>query len=329
MARGRSARRGPDQVAAPGPVRSATETPHETRTQTFRFMDHVQTGTEDQRGSGRPQLDSATFERFQELIHEISGIHFPAKKKYLLESRVRRRLRKLNLTDFTDYCEHLEDAGADEVGPLISAITINETSFFRHGPRARVLEEELIPRLVEARSDSSLPRLRLWSAACATGEEAYTLAMILRETVGGRLPVDRLRVCATDIDQTALRKAREGVYPKRVIEGIPSRYRTRYVRETAGSYRVIDSVRDMVRFEQINLRRPEEVRRVSGCDLILCANVLIYFGSQVRRKTVHSLARRLRPGGYLLVGFSENLREVDVDLEPVRMGQITAYRKTD
>ncbi|MEJ2123561.1 MAG: CheR family methyltransferase [Alphaproteobacteria bacterium] len=267
------------------------------------------------------QLSADDFERLAAFIQEYSGIKMPASKKTMVEGRLRRRIRAVGLETFADYCCYLFNEGglADETVPLIDAVTTNKTDFFREPTHFQYLAETAIPELWASNSISRHTPLKVWSAACSTGAEAYTMAMVLAE-VARSLPDLRASILATDISMEVLKTAAQGIYPESFIEPIPMEMRRRYLlRSKTGRgdrVRIIPALRRCIEFGWINLiRQPYNV--AEDMHIIFCRNVLIYFDKPTQAQVVAEFCRHLRPGGYLVLGHSENLPGTGLPLELV------------
>lgn len=216
---------------------------------------------------------------------------------WVLESRVRERMDSLGLSAVTGYAEHLETDG--ELACLVELLRVGETRFFRHSAYVKALEEHVIPVLRE--SDQPL---RAWSAGCATGEEPYTLAMLLTRGLGASRNVT---VLASDLSRASLDIAKAAQYPDRALESVPSLYRNLFDRVGDNVYQLGENTRRLVEFEHRNLSRGPYPR---GFDLIWCRNVLIYFSPEAKAAALKRLVTALKPGGFLFLGYSESLREV-------------------
>jgi len=272
------------------------------------------------------KLDAPTFETLRAFIYDKTGIYFQDNKRYLLESRVSRRLKALQLDSFADYARQVTTRGPrGELGHLINAITINETFFFRHQAQYDVLVDHLIPNLIAERGERC--RLRFWSAASSTGEEAYSLALLFEEKVKPRYPNVRLDIVATDIDTNAIQEARDGLYNSYATRNVPEAWLRKYFTAEERGHRLSADIRRRVRFKQVNLADRLAMQRMRNFDVIFCANVLIYFDDTSKQQVVGSLYNSLGAGGYLFVGFSESLYGVTQAFHAVRIDKTTAYQK--
>ncbi len=272
-------------------------------------------------------LSRQTFNRLRDLVREHAGIDFPDEKRYLLESRVKPRLLAQEVPDFETYADRLEQGDTREIARLVNAVTINETAFFRHPSQFEALDDTILPELVRLHQQERSGPMRLWSAACSAGDEAYSLAILIRETIEPRHPRMDYEIVGTDIDTAVLEEARAGRYRKRSVRNVPPAYLRDYFDRSGEAFVVDPAIRDMVEFRPLNLTDAQDMRRMRDFDLIMCANVLIYFNETSKKDVLQGLYRSLRPGGYLFVGGSEALGGLDVPLEPVRHEGALAYRR--
>lgn len=273
-------------------------------------------------------LSESVFDHLRTIIRRQAGIDFPDEKKYLLESRVRPRLVACGVSSFEEYVRYLEQThNPNEITHLLNAVTINETSFFRHPSQFEALGEVLIPEVIRQRQSNGSKTVRFWSAACSAGDEAYSLAILVKERVEPRFPHLEFQIIGTDIDTDALERARAGLYRKRAIRNVPTAYLHKYFKRSEGVFKLHSSIRDMVTFRSLNLTDLQEMRRMKDFDVIMCANVLIYFSQTKKRQVLKSLHRSIRPGGYLLVGGSEALGDAAARFEPVQEEGALAYRR--
>jgi chemotaxis protein methyltransferase CheR len=268
-------------------------------------------------------LSDAEFQQLRQLIYEKTGIYFQDNKRYLLESRVGRRMNELRLPNGRAYLHALQNGQAhEEFRHLVNAITINETYFFRAPGHLEVLEEHILPEWLRTRH-----QIRIWSAGCSSGEEPYTLAIFLRDRILPRHPYARFEIIGTDINTNVLQQAQQGIYGDYAIRNVPPEYLQRYFVRQGDRYQVRDEIRKMVKFQMLNLADAVAMNAMRHFDLIICANVLIYFDDNMKRRVVQSFYRSLVPGGYLFIGFSETLYGISQAFQPVRFGKAIVYRK--
>lgn len=278
-----------------------------------------------------PALDLADrdFEKFSRLIFETSGIALTGAKKELLRARLGKILRRRGIPSFRDYLELVEgDATGDEIVSLLDAISTNVTSFFREADHFRFLGDVAFPAIRKTRERSGGKKFRAWCAGCSTGEEPYSLAITLRETLSVESGWD-VRILATDISTKVLAAAREGAYAKQKLKEIPPRIVARYFarepgREGQDRYRVASELRSMISFGRLNLMEPYPFR--GPFDVIFCRNVMIYFDKKTQGDLVERFHRYLAEGGYLFIGHSESLNGIRHPLQYVRP---SVYRKRD
>lgn len=250
------------------------------------------------------ELGKTEFRKISELALASCGINLHEGKKELVKARLSKRLKALGLPGFEEYVRHLElDPTRNELSAMVECLTTNKTSFFREPDQFRFLRQQIIPQL-KARGGS----MRFWSAGCSSGEEAYSLAIVLREAVSesGML---NARVLATDISARMLAIARQGIYGEEVLKDVPEhllrRHFTPVLSGTGRGYRVADHVRAMVHPARLNLIEPWPM--TGPFDAIYCRNVMIYFDEATRQQLVERFWRLLAPGGHLFLGRSENL----------------------
>jgi chemotaxis protein methyltransferase CheR len=270
---------------------------------------------------GEPvQLTETEFRHFQKLILAEAGITLNESKRLLVQSRLARRLRNLGLPTYGDYLNFLETqpAESDERREMINCITTNKTDFFRENHHFDFLRERVIPE-VRARTPGGEPKkLRIWSAACSTGEEPYSIAVTIREALGTERNWD-VKILASDVDTNVLSTAERGVYDAERFNKVPEALLHRYFmrRKSDGALLVNDALKSMIRFRRINFIDPAWPIRTTF-DVIFCRNVIIYFNRETQQRLFERLAQYLKPSGYLLVGHSENLHWMSTLLVPVR-----------
>ncbi len=274
----------------------------------------------------RAPMTADEFRLLAELIYDHCGILFKEDMRFLLERRLGARVKALELPDFMAYYRYLRfDPGRRaELEAAVEALTTNETYFFREPHQLRAFREEILPGLVKERSASR--RLRLWSAGCSTGEEAYTLAMLVLDS--GLCPGWDVEIFGSDISRKVLAAARKGTYARNALREAPEDMVRRYfVPDGAGRHAVKDEVKALVSFGHLNLLDEHMVAMLARFDAVFCRNVMIYFDLPARRRVLKSFHGRLSPGGYLLLGHSESLIHVTADFELVHLKNDLVYRK--
>jgi chemotaxis protein methyltransferase CheR len=273
-------------------------------------------------------MNDAQFQRLARIVYDRAGIHFPESKKYVLESRLGRRLQELEIDNYDQYISLLSMGPyqQEEFQEMFNKITINETSFFRNEPQLDVFERCVLPDLLEARRDAK--RLRVWSAACSSGEEPHTLAIILHRALGVRLADWRIEIVGTDISELVLETAQSGRYTDYALRTTPALVKQRYFKHEGSFWALDPQVRSMVSFQVHNLKDRVAARRFGQFDVIFCRNVLIYFDDAMKAGVVGMFGEQLRPDGTLFIGHSETLRGLDAPFEPTSHAQGFCYRKT-
>ncbi len=273
-------------------------------------------------------MTAGQFERLQKIIYERSGIRFQDAKKYILETRLARRLEELEMDSFDDYISFLTIGPYrdDEFQEMFNRVTINETSFFRNEPQLEVFEKQVLPRLLEARKGAK--RLRIWSAACSSGEEPYTLGILVHRTLGLRLADWRVEILGTDISDKVLATAQSGRFTQYAIRATPALVQQRYFKQEPGFHVIDPVVKSMVAFERLNLKDRLAIKRHGLWDVIFCRNVMIYFDRQMRQDLVCAFGESLADDGALFIGHSETLHDLAVPFEPTESTEGFCYRKT-
>jgi chemotaxis protein methyltransferase CheR len=279
--------------------------------------------------SGRDETISKTdFVRLRSLIYEQSGINLSADKKIMLELRIKRRLRTLNLPSFAVYCEYLfgHQGQREEIVHLIDAVSTNKTDFYREADHFDFLVQKALPDLM-ARNESGRPLL-IWSAGCSTGEEPYTLAIVLNEYALAH-PGFCFKVLATDISTTVLAAAERGVFTSEVVRPVPAELRRKYFMRGRDSnsnlLRVVPELRKQIEFRRVNFK-DANFGLSQKADAIFCRNVIIYFDRSTQQQILEKLYSYLVTGGYAFVGHAETLHDLNLPLVPVAPA---LYRKID
>lgn len=286
-------------------------------------------GAQSAPASGEPLIRMTTeqFNKLRHIIYERSGISFQEAKKYVLESRLGRRLQELEMSSYDEYTTFLTIGPYrdDEFQEMFNRITINETSFFRNEPQLEVFERRILPELLEARA--GVKRLRIWSAACSSGEEPYTLAIMLHRTLGLRLLDWRVEILGTDISEKVLELAAAGRYTNYAIRSTPSLALDRYFKADGAHHTIDPTIKSMVRFEKLNLKDRLGMKRLGVWDVIFCRNVMIYFDRGMKQQVVSTFADGLAADGALFIGHSESLSDLDVPFAAMPVAHGFCYRK--
>ncbi len=277
--------------------------------------------------SAELEISAAELDKVRNLIYKESGMLFPTKKNYFIANRIGQRIKSVNAKDFREYYHRLL-VDSDEMQNFLEELTVNETYFFRDFPQLQGFAEILLPKYLEKKRQVNDYLLRLWSAACSTGEEPYTLAIILREMIED---FDRwnIQIDATDIDRRVLRHAKIGLYSDRSMKDTPIPYRNKYFKRTPDGWQILPVIAEMVNFEQLNLIDRMAMRRRRNYDFIFCRNVLIYFDDTSRKRVVMALYDALVPGGYLFLGHAESVGRITAAFHLERLGDFLCYKRPE
>ena len=275
-------------------------------------------------------ITAAEFKLYQGYIARHCGIALGGEKIYLVDSRLRELLDETGCPDFGAlYRLAVDDSSHHLRNRIVDAMTTNETLWFRDGHPFTILKEKLIPQLVEQLRSGARSRIRIWSAACSTGQEPYSIAMVARDlcrTVRGLRP-EHVEILASDISPTALSIAQTGRYDENSWKrGLPEEFGQRYFRQDGQTRVVDDEIKRMVTFQKFNLQDVLDIR--ARFDIVFCRYVAIYFSEDFKRTLYQGLARTLEPGGYLVISAVENLRGICEDFEPLEHAGGTYYRRT-
>ena len=270
-------------------------------------------------------LPTSDFAFVADVVRRDAGIVLDESKTYLVDTRLRPVLRAHRLANVTELVSHLRSGSAGELRhEVVAAMTTNETSFFRDTRPWQALETEILPELVRARSGQCT--LRIWCAACSSGQEPYSLALLLRERFAF-LSDWRIDIVGTDISRPVLDRARRGVYSDlETKRGLPSALRDKWFTPRDGAWELHPVIRDMVRFEVHNLLRDPPI--ADRVDLVLLRNVLIYFDLPTKQRILASIRRVLPDDGVLLLGGSESTVTIDPSFVPRRIGPTTCFTTT-
>ncbi|MCX8069055.1 MAG: protein-glutamate O-methyltransferase CheR [Thermodesulfovibrionales bacterium] len=268
------------------------------------------------------------FEKIADIIYKKAGIRFEAKKEYFLTKRIAKRMQELGIETPIEYIRLLRfaDTNGTEMQNLINLLTVNETYFFRDFPQLQAFAEHCLYDVCQRKLAQGDNTLKIWSAGCSTGEEPYTLSIILHEMLDD-LTNWKVQIDATDIDEVVLQRASEGVYERRSVKDVPPEYLQQYFVSFADKYLVKDKVKSIVRLEHLNLSDSIALRKKRGYDFIFCRNVLIYFDDASRKKVVDHFYIALNKGGYIFLSSSESLSRITTTFKLKRLGGNLVYTK--
>jgi len=266
------------------------------------------------------------FKQFSQFIYGNLGIHLPPTKKVMLQARLSRRLRKLNLSSFEEYYSYVtSEAGLkNEMPNLVNAVTTNKTDFFRENQHFQYLTDVILPNFHQKDENR---KFKIWSAGCSTGAEPYTMAMLLQE-FALKHPGFRFAILSTDISTEVLEIAKNGIYPYEMASSVPGDLRKKYLLKAKDIKKhpfisIVPKLRRLITFKQLNLM--DNYYQVStDVDVIFCRNVFIYFDRQTQERVIRRFSNHLRSGGYLFIGHSETIRMTN---SPFTNVSSTIFRK--
>jgi chemotaxis protein methyltransferase CheR len=270
----------------------------------------------------RLELHDSTFKQISDFIYEKSGIYIPQNKKYLVQNRLLKVIEDNNLKGYDELMYLVKySPNGKETSRLFNAITTNETYFFREPQQFDIFIDNIVSRVLEEKSITK--DIRIWSAACSSGEEPYTISMLMKEK---RFNV-RADILASDISTSVLESARRAEYGSYSVRNVPETYLAKYFKNKDGLYALDSSIKNSIRFRNVNLMDKKKVIEMAAMDVIFCRNVLIYFNDRTKEKAVSHLYDSLRPGGFLIIGSSESLHNVTRAFMPITINRVVVYQK--
>jgi chemotaxis protein methyltransferase CheR len=270
-------------------------------------------------------LSEDVFRLLRDIIRDYCGMYFDDSSRYLIEKRLSRRVKSHNLSNFRDYYRFIryERNTQAELSAVIDILTVNETYFFREQSQLKAFREEILEELKN--NNKNKRTLRIWSAGCSSGEEPYTITMLIYES--GLFNGWDIEVYGSDINQRVLQLARKGVYRKNSFRTTEHYYLKKYFTEENSEYRISDQIKKHVNFSYLNLLDPFKTRFLGNMDVIFCRNVLIYFDHASRRRVIDNLHNRLLDGGYLLLGHAESLMNISTAFHLRHLKNDMVYQK--
>lgn len=270
------------------------------------------------------------FRLLSDCIYEHCGLSFNLDSKYILEKRLSHRLTELKLASFYDYFHYLKFSQHkdQELAEIMDVLTTNETYFFRESFQLKAFTDEIVPELIQRRSERGARTLRIWSAGCSTGEEPYTIAMLMSGIAA--LAGWRVEIVGTDISQKVLRHAQCAVYGRSSFRATDLQDRQRYFHQhDVNSYKVNDDIRELVTISHLNLFDAHRIAMLGSFDIIFCRNVIIYFDQTARKRVIDSFHSALHDGGFLLLGHSESLMNITTRFTLRHFKNDMIYQKPD
>ncbi len=265
-------------------------------------------------------LNDADFELFRKVIYDESGITFSATNRSILDSRLKERLRDKNMDNVRAYYDVIM-SDKEEMKVLLDSVTTNLTRFFRNQPHFDTLVNYVIPTLIEEKKKRGETTIRVWSAGCSTGEEPYTIAMILKDILPAPFSFE---IMASDLSLKCLMVGKQGFYEESRIQGIPPNYLDRYFTKSGAGYQVVDDLKKHIRFDYHNLKHDSGLRNL---DIVFCRNVLIYFDDEAQLNVVNGFYNAMAAHSYLFIGHSESLFGMDTKFEFLKTDWACLYQK--
>jgi len=274
------------------------------------------------------QMTEEEFVMIRDFIHEKSGIYFAENKTYLVKNRLAKRMSELEIKNVRDYFYHVKyDTSLKEFNVLMDLVTTNETSFFRNEPQLLSFGAEVLPQLIKERNEAGGPKsIRIWSAGCSSGEEPYTLAMLMLDK-GAQLAGWKIEIIASDISEEVLQKARLGEYAGLTLRNTKPEMLAKYFSKQGEVYKIKPEVKQLINFSHLNLNDERRVAMMNNFDLIFCRNVMIYFSDEVKKRLVRGFYNALKPGGFFYIGHSETLHGISKAFKLVYFKNALVYSK--
>lgn len=267
-------------------------------------------------------LTDAEFDTFRKVIYDQSGITFSATNRSILDGRLKENLREKQIATVGEYYK-LIMSDEKEMKQMLDSVTTNLTRFFRNQPHFDALVNYVIPRIIEQKRKTGDQRINIWSAGCSTGEEPYTLAMILCDTLP---PPYRFNIMASDISLKSLMVGQQGFYPDSRVTGIPPKYLTRFFKKVEKGYQATPELMSHIKFDYHNLRNDSGVRNF---DVVFCRNVLIYFDEPAQKAVIDRFYNAMAAHSYLFIGHSESLFGMDTKFEFLKTEWACLYQKNE
>ena len=275
------------------------------------------------------KIADSEFAQLRDFIYKQSGIYIADNRKYLLENRLGNRLKELNLKSFAEYHHFLQydPNRRQELNRLFEVVTTNETSFYRNPPQLAVFQNNVLADVIEKQRKTGAKKLRIWSAGCSTGEEPYTLAIILHEVLKNEINSWDIKITANDLSEAVLASARRGIYNEYTLRTTPKEIVARYFQQEEDKFKLKPEVKRLVSFGQINLSDKIMLKRVERSQIVFCRNVIIYFDDEMKKNVIGAYYDNLLPGGYLLIGHSESLHNISRAFKPKHYPGAIVYIK--
>ena len=275
------------------------------------------------------RISADEFLQLRDFIYAQCGIFIGENRKYLIENRLASRLKELNLHSYLEYYNYLrfDSHKQSELTRLFEVVTTNETSFYRNPPQLQIFKDVVLKNALDELRQKGQKRLRIWSAGCSTGEEPYTIAIILHELLRQEISTWDIRITANDLSEAVLASARKGIYSEYALRTTPREIIEKYFTKDDTNYKLDIKLKRLVLFGQINLNNKMQLSRVERSHIVFCRNVIIYFDDDMKRRVISAFYDNLLPGGSLLIGHSESLHNISRAFKPEHHKGTLVYRK--
>lgn len=265
-------------------------------------------------------LTDTEFNLFSTLIYDQSGIHFSNINRSILESRLKERLRLVDLKTMNDYY-HFILKDQDEMKTLLDLVTTNLTRFFRNNGHFQAFEQYIIKKILEYKKRQGSTQIQVWSAGCATGEEPYSIAMVMKDKLPSYIKIE---VTGSDLSLKSLMIAKSGFYPENKIQDVPAHYLQKYFEKKREGYQIRDEIRECVQFDYHNLKFDSGLNNM---DVVFCRNVIIYFDAEAQKASIGRIWRTMNEYSFLFIGHSESLFGMNTNFKFIKTEWATLYQK--
>lgn len=283
----------------------------------------------DDAGGNEIKITNDEFIILRDFLYDQCGIFVGENRKYLMENRLNTRLRELGLHSFSEYHNYLryDKNKKAELNELFINMTTNETSFFRNNVQLDIFRDKVLAKLIAEQRAKGEKKINIWSAGCSSGEEPYTIAIILLDLLKGEINDWNIKITANDLSLAMLNIARKGVYSEYALRTTPPEIIEKYFTKEGKMYKIVPAAQKLVQFGQINLAKSDELARVDRSHIVFCRNVIIYFDDAMKKHVINAFYDNLLPGGYLLIGHSESLHNISRTFKPEHHPGAIIYRK--
>jgi len=281
--------------------------------------------------SGNIKITQKEFIKLRDIIYELSGIFLQDNRRFLVENRFSPRLSELELKSYSAYIDYLEKhpkGKSEELNMLTELITTNETSFFRDNPQLKIFRNFTLKKIIDAGNESGRREIKIWSAGCSSGEEPYTLAIILHEALKNDIRKWRINITANDISTNVLKMAQKGLYTKHSLRTTPAHIIGKYFKEQGNDvFQINPEIKNLVHFGKINLNLDRDLKLIPKSNIVFCRNVIIYFDKKMKSRVLEGFYNNLLDNGHLYVGHSEALHTVTDKFKPRQHAGTITYHK--